>query len=223
MQRKWDDAHRLQYYARGRSMLERSVNHPMFGIYPASYMWGKMLPEMMRFIAREPFGVRAGAAAYTIRDVNRNVAIQRELDPDFDKQIEGLGHSASFFALGYLLPSWPWESSAAWPGWIREFGKEGLDMQARVDKGGTVATDASSQGVNLPQALGKATDTMNPLKALDRTLFEPLEELNPPKPETALDENNPYAANPTVGHTAAGDLQDPLQDVMTTLAGLFGG
>ena len=47
MVRKWEDAYRLQYFSQDRSMLERSINHPMFGIYPASYMWGKLMPEVV--------------------------------------------------------------------------------------------------------------------------------------------------------------------------------
>jgi hypothetical protein len=56
MARKWDDAYRLQYFAQERSMLERTINHPMFGLYPASYMWGKIMPEVVRFLAAEEAG-----------------------------------------------------------------------------------------------------------------------------------------------------------------------
>jgi hypothetical protein len=30
---KWEDAFRLQYFAQNRSMMQRSINHPMFGLY----------------------------------------------------------------------------------------------------------------------------------------------------------------------------------------------
>ena len=53
----WDEAHATQYYKQDRSMLERSINHPYIGLYPASYMWGKILPEMVRFLALRPFGM----------------------------------------------------------------------------------------------------------------------------------------------------------------------
>ena len=57
-----EEAHRVHYYKRGRSWLERSINHPYLGMYPASYMWGKVLPEMIRFLVAKPFGVEAPMA-----------------------------------------------------------------------------------------------------------------------------------------------------------------
>jgi hypothetical protein len=224
MQSKWEDAFRLQYYARQRSMLERSINHPMFGIYPASYMWGKIMPEMIRFMAQTPFGVRTGAAAYSLLDVQRAVALQREFDPGFDKKIEDLGHSAAFFALGYMLPSWPWESNASFPGYAREFAQEGLDMQARVDKGGQVATPASGNGINVPQVGQKAIDTMNPINYLNRALLNPVKELNPLSPPAQKGTNaNPYFLPDDSGPVPAADLGDPLTDALSNLRSLFGG
>ncbi len=217
---KWHDAYRLQYYSKSRTMMERSINHPMFGIYPASYMWGKILPELVQFMAQRPFGVRTGAAAYSYMDVQRAVAMQREFDPELDKNIETMGHSASMYALGYMLPSWPWEASAAWPAWAREFSQEGLDMQARVESGGTVASDSSSQGINLPQIAGKAADTANPLKAFDRAFTQPLEEVHPPKPEEDV-ANRPYFSD--AEPVPATELGDPLQEAMSSLRELLGG
>ena len=37
----WEEAHGTQYYKHDRSMVERSINHPYIGLYPASYMWGE--------------------------------------------------------------------------------------------------------------------------------------------------------------------------------------
>ena len=69
-----DEAHSTAYYRRGRTFFERSMNHPYLGFYPASYMWGKVLPEMTRFLtasalrpqgsARWPHHVQSRLAEY---------------------------------------------------------------------------------------------------------------------------------------------------------------
>lgn len=227
MKSKWEDAHRLQYYARERTMLERSINHPMFGIYPASYMWGKMLPEMIRFMAKEPFGIHTGAMAYSFMDAQRAVAMQKEMDPEFAKKMDALGHSAAMYAVGYMLPTWPWEVNAAWPAWIREMSQEGLDMQARVNAGGTVATKASGSGINIQQVGGKAADLLNPMNYIDRAILNPIKEINPinpPSGQGAPDTSaNPYFTTQDTGPVAAGDLGDPLSNALSSLRDLLGG
>jgi hypothetical protein len=136
MEEKWRDAYRLQYFAQSRSMLERSINHPMFGIYPASYMWGKILPEMVRFIASSPFGLKTGAMGYTMMDVQKAVAIQREYDPEFNALIEKIGHSQFLSFLGYMLPSLPWDVQSSFPTWTRDLAAAGNSNAATVAAGG---------------------------------------------------------------------------------------
>jgi hypothetical protein len=224
MKAKENDAHTLQYYSRGRTMLERSINHPMFGIYPSSYMWGKIMPEMIRFMAKEPFGVRTGAAAYSYMDVQRSVALQREFDPGLDKKIEDLGHSPAIFAAGYMMPSWPWEASAAFPGYVREFAQEGLDMQSRVTHGGVVATKASGNGLNVQQVGQKAVDVVNPIKFIDRAILQPVKELNPiSRPLGSGDDAQPYFLSPDSGPVAGAELGDPLSNAMSSLREILGG
>ena len=126
MVRKWDDAFRLQYFAQERTFFERSLNHPMFGMYPASYMWGKILPELVRFIAAEPVGIKTGGLMYSLMDLQAAIAIRREYDPHFDAKIEKLGHSQAINFLGYLLPTLPWDVAASAPGWMRSIAEQGL-------------------------------------------------------------------------------------------------
>jgi hypothetical protein len=52
-----DAAFTNTHFHRGRTAMERSLNHPYMGIYPSSYMWGKVLPEMIRGLALNPFGI----------------------------------------------------------------------------------------------------------------------------------------------------------------------
>lgn len=160
MTRKWEDAYRLQYFAQRRSMLERSINHPMFGIYPASYMWGKMLPEMARFVAREPFGVRTGAMAYSLNNVQQAIGIQREYDPEFDKLIEDMGHGQAMWMAGYLLPATTWDVGAAFPAWTRDIAQQGLDNEAAIEAG------EPAEGINLIKPAIKALDTFSPSRSV---------------------------------------------------------
>jgi hypothetical protein len=103
-----DDIFRLAEMQTKRTFLERSINHPVFGLYPASYMWGKVLPETMKFLAKNPY-----AATYVIADVERAIAIQREYDPEMQAFSDGLHKSAIAFLLDYLTPGLPWSDHAA--------------------------------------------------------------------------------------------------------------
>lgn len=157
------DAFRLAYFARDRSWLERSINHPFFGLYPASYMWGKIAPELFHFIAKSPFGIRTGAAAYTANDLVKAMAIQREYDPNFEKTMNDLGKSEVLWFLGYMLPAVPWDIGSAAPGWVRDLAQQGLDNQARVDRG------AKPLPIDLMRPVTKLSDYISPLRSAKQT------------------------------------------------------
>lgn len=135
MTRKWDDAFRLQYFSQERSFFERSLNHPMFGMYPASYMWGKIMPELVRGIATNPFGNRTGGALYSLMDVQANIAMRREFDAEFDANIEQMGRSQALSFLGYMLPTLPWDVAASAPAWMKSIARQG-SLNAETPEGG---------------------------------------------------------------------------------------
>lgn len=117
------DAFRLAEMATSRNVVSRSLNHPVFGMYPSSYMWGKALPEMAKFVARNPY-----AATYQMLDVERAIATQREYDPKFANADGTLDKSSVAFLTGYLTPSLPWDDmQAASPPWMRAAQKSGFD------------------------------------------------------------------------------------------------
>ena len=125
------DAFRLAYAQTSRSVFERTLNHPFFGIYPSSYMWFKVLPEMVRFMAKEPFGLETSAAALTAAHVQESLAAQREYDPEFSTMADQIGNSKTAFLLSYLVPSLPWdEMRAAVPPWVSAAAKHGPDIGA---------------------------------------------------------------------------------------------
>lgn len=152
------DAFRLQYFARNRSFLQRSVNHPFFGIYPASYMWGKIMPELVRFIAKEPFGIQTGALAYALADVEKSLAIQREFDPEFEAWMDKVGRNQAIWLMGYMLPSLPWDVGAAWPNWARDIAQQAEANQQRIDAGG------EPKEIDLGRTLQKVSDYLSPVR-----------------------------------------------------------
>jgi hypothetical protein len=102
------DIFRLAEMQTQRSVLERGLNHPLFALYPASYMWGKVLPETVKFLAKNPY-----AATYVIADVQRAIATQREYDRNMDDSVSAIDRSAGAFLLDYLTPSLPWSDHSA--------------------------------------------------------------------------------------------------------------
>jgi hypothetical protein len=213
MAAKWTDAYRLQYFAQNRSMLERSINHPMFGLYPASYMWGKIAPEMIRFVAQSPFSVRTGAAAYQLADLQRAVALQREFDPEMDALIEKLGHSQTMWFLGYMLPATPWDIGSAFPSWMRDIAQQGLDNTAQVEAGG------AAEGVDIYRSATKAGSLIDPLRA-PRQIHAVAQELdefiNQPSNEQGVQ------ALADDGIVQATELEDPLTQALNELSSLLG-
>jgi hypothetical protein len=243
MAAKWEDAFRLQYFAQSRSMLQRSINHPMFGLYPASYMWGKIGPEMVRFIAAEPFGMRTAAMGYTMLDLQRAIAVQRQYDPEFDKGIEGVGHSAALGFLGYMLPATPWDIPASYPAWMRDAAQQGLANQRRADVGGTLKdndfvtplTDTLKKLVpmttQLPFASRAAGDAGNLLpwnqhEAPAAPTFNPSGELplapagNAPASAPASPQTGALPVGPVHATDLTAILVDPMRSLTDALSGV---
>ncbi len=208
MRLKEQDAFRLTYFSRDRSWLERSINHPFFGIYPASYMWGKIAPEMIRFIAKEPFGVQTGAVAYSLTDVQKAIAIQREFDPEFDEQIEKLGHSQVLWFLGYLLPAVPWDIGAATPSWMRDIAAQGLANQERVAHGD------EPEAIDLGRPLRKVADYVSPFRSVFQTERVLDELFAPPEPEPM---GVPPSGSAPIGPLQATELGPTLEGQMAEL------
>ena len=132
LSRSEEDAFRLHYYKRGRSFVERSVNHPYFGLYPASYMWGKILPEMIRFLTRTPFGLEAPMGGLALsHNIYRGVMTQQQYDPEFREKMAEQTDLWHFAAL--LTPSLPWEVPVNAPLWARRFADAGLTFNDKMD------------------------------------------------------------------------------------------
>jgi len=205
MARKWQDAFRLQYFAQNRTMLERSINHPMFGLYPASYMWGKLMPEIVQFIAQRPFGIRTGGAAYSLMDTQAAISMQREYNPAFDAHIEKLGHSQALSMLGFMLPTLPWDVSASAPTWMKDVANQGQRNKAAVEAG------TPTEGINVTQPLTDVVSRLNPLGTTIPWAGRAVDEVN--GTNTPTEQRNALVDDPT----KASDLSPELALIMDEL------
>jgi len=101
-----------------RSWLERSLNHQYFGMYPLSYMWGKVLPEMLEFLLFKPFGLEMPLVG--IQNVNKmyqHVMLQQENDPELRQFLAD--NEDAFRALAMFIPGLPWDLPVNIPNWAR--------------------------------------------------------------------------------------------------------
>ena len=96
------------YFKGERSWAERSVNHPFFGLYPASYMWGKVLPELVEFLTFRPFGLKAPfVALHNVNQVYQSVMTQQENDPELRKWLDD--NEEYLRAISMMTPGLPWD------------------------------------------------------------------------------------------------------------------
>ena len=122
-----EEAFKAHYYARGRTWLERSANHPYLGLYPLSYMWGKVLPELTRFLVKTPFGIDAPFAGMQMANHVWN-AIQTEVNTDEEGGLADLVKQIpeSIHMLELFLPGNPWNVPVNAPAWMRHLGQSVL-------------------------------------------------------------------------------------------------
>lgn len=142
-------------FKRSRSWIERSINHPYLALYPASYMWGKVLPEMIRALTVNPFGLPVpfltkpvkingiefglhGTPFYGFANaarVNAAIELQMTTDPEFKKWSEKPEQQQVWRNLAMFAPGTPWELPANMPLWFRRTAEYGLKAQEAADKG----------------------------------------------------------------------------------------
>ena len=133
-----EEAYTLHYHNRGRTWLERSINHQFIGLYPFSYMWGKILPEMIRFLVKEPFGIPAPLGGYILTNhIYRQMMIRQSFDEDFREEMAKGQGTMRMFAL--LMPALPWEIPVNAPLWLRRVAEADLIYQDKVEAGDTEA------------------------------------------------------------------------------------
>jgi hypothetical protein len=111
-------ANRTTYFNPERSLFERSINHPFLGFYPYSYMFKKILPEMIEFLFKKPFGTYAPGAGYqSYIHVRDYVEHQIETDYTLRNNLENMDEVA--FMVTQLFPGVPWDITAVPPAYLR--------------------------------------------------------------------------------------------------------
>ena len=129
-----DQAFTTQYYRRGRHFVERSINHQYFGLYPASYMWGKILPEFLHFLLKEPFGIRAPLGGLALANqFHRAITIEQNYNEGFRNFMSD--NTAAWRFLSLLSPALPWEIPVNAPLWLRRAAEWDATRQARIAAG----------------------------------------------------------------------------------------
>lgn len=167
LSRAEEDAFRLHYYKRGRSFVERSINHPYFGLYPASYMWGKILPEMVRFLIKTPFGLDAPLGGLALsHNVYRGVMVQQQYDPEFRAKMAEQTDLWHFVAM--LTPSLPWEIPVNAPLWMRRFSEANL---TRDDKLASLTPEQRAMLTPEQMAEDYPTQTIESMGRTGREMF----------------------------------------------------
>jgi hypothetical protein len=165
MAQKENDAMGLMYWRRQRSWAERTINHPMFGIYPASYMWGKVAPNFIKFLAKNQFGLRTAAGLSAVRDAQLALAARYEFDPEFEKAVASFGQSEALWFVSYLLPGAPWDVGAAAPPPVTELLRQADTNANRVHRGLKA----------LPLDIGRILDSTTKFSSITRNLNTPFE------------------------------------------------
>lgn len=116
-------AYKTHFFNPDRGWLERTLNHPYLGLYPLSYMYGKVLPEFARFLLRRPFGLEAplvGAAA--VNRVQQTLLARRAMDPEFDMFLND--HKDAIYLIEVLLPGGPTNIPVNAPAWLRHIAED---------------------------------------------------------------------------------------------------
>jgi hypothetical protein len=185
-------AFKTHFFDARRGWLERSVNHPYLGLYPMSYMWGKVLPEFARFLLKRPFGLNApllGINAY--QRVQEAVTARLAGDPDFAKAVQENADLIYTFAV--IMPAMPNDLPANLPAWARHLSQAAasptpIDPQTFMTR---EATDAAAYAFGPSRTIGVAAGAFGDLGDIYKRLTDAAAQ---------LDAQFPTGASPTASY-----------------------
>jgi hypothetical protein len=187
-----NDEFMLSEMSTRRTVLGRSLNHPVLGLYAPSYIWGKVLPRTIRYLGRNRYGLTMDAVR-----LQRQLALQREYDPDLNDTVDDIGASESAFLLDYLTPSLPTSDFAVRVAGPARAALEGFVDLAKGELNLPKAVDAVSQAVGaqispfrmtgtVVDAAGEVVDTLKDVLFPEAPAPEPTHTLLPtPSPSAS--------------------------------------
>lgn len=140
---------RVNYFNPDRGFVERTMNHQFLGLYPLSYMFGKVLPEVTRFLFWRPFGAIAPGAGYQAYQKITEYLSREGFAPDFEEK--GTQRPDYLFLLSQLIPGHPDDIGVGVPGWLRRsistVSRQGYDQLTAGSMFGEVPKAFSDTGL----------------------------------------------------------------------------
>jgi hypothetical protein len=137
-------------------------------MYPASYMWGQVLPQMIRFLVHKPFGVAAPLAGLQMAKHTMFYAqLMIQTNPDLQQFVQD--HPQSVRMLSLLLPGTPWDIPVNAPAWARHLAEDDAQNKLRAEAGlkpqptdyGKVVSDTVNYAFGLGKGLQSPIDIMD--------------------------------------------------------------
>ena len=165
--RALDQANTTTYFPSDRSFFERTINHPGLAMYPYSYMFKKILPELIEFLFKRPFGAKAPMAGYSAyMHVRDYFEYELETNPGLKTWLDE--HPNSVYMMTMMFPGVPWDVAAVPPQWARNLYKRAANG-TEWSPGGSVFQD-----------ILKPAMSVGPLTAAE-TITSTVDELFKPK------------------------------------------
>ena len=111
------EAYKTHFFNPSRGALERTLNHPYLGLYPLSYMWGKVVPEFARFLFLKPFGRDVPFMGYSAATKVQQALLEQMQDPEFAAAMKK--NAGAIYLIQLLLPATPTDIPVNSPAWMR--------------------------------------------------------------------------------------------------------
>jgi hypothetical protein len=137
-------------------------------MYPASYMWGKVLPAMIRFLVAKPFGVDAPfAGALMAKHAAFYAQLMIQTNPEMQDFIEKHPETIRMFQM--MLPGTPWDIPVNMPAWARHAAEDAAQNRLRTEQGlaaqptdfGKIIEDTVAYAFGGPRAIASPFNLMS--------------------------------------------------------------
>ena len=163
-----EEANKVHYFNPDRSFFERSINHPVLGIYPYSYMMHKVLPEMVKLLFTKPFGMHAPGAGYAAYADIRNY-ITREIESNSELRRKLAASPDVVNLISALFPGLPNDISISFSRFVRNPVK-GFITQTGYGKSGYGIANLSTDMMGAATGVGVAGLVGSGSRAIEQLL-----------------------------------------------------